>query len=482
MLMTMGPLLAVMAACIDPVAYGAKPDDGVSDTAAIQKAIDVAIDQHADVCLAEGVFDLDRPGRYASLVVARGPLVIRGTGPDTVLEMNGDGGQSDWYGIWLRGADTVTIQDLAIRATETTNTKEQTHLIQIGKGTQHVLVQRVRMGPMRRFDQPRGEGARGDCIKMIGERDAPIQDVVILDSDFISCDRSGITIQRGIQRLTVAHSAFWDASDAAIDFEPTGPGPLEDFTFYDLAIGRPRDAQGPWAISLGGFRTEHAKNIVVSQCDIQGGGIDVLEAEHVLLDHDHIVQTNGTYATVFLEKFVHDLVITNSTIERLASATAAPVVQVIHAHDESSSHVRIVDNELRQHTDGPVVSLASASDVEVTNNQLTYDGGQGTTPAVEVDSVIGQVDDVAIQSNQIHGPIGPAVRLYAHRAPIGRVLVTGNHGSQAVKSIDCVSRVDRPFRAPIQVGDNDFDRSAATCDAIRPAPRPVVPRRPAASP
>jgi hypothetical protein len=57
---------------------------------------------------------------------------------------------------------------------------------------------------MRRPDQPIGAGAGGDCIRLLGEKEQMVEDVTISDSDFIGCDRSGITVQRGVRRLTVA--------------------------------------------------------------------------------------------------------------------------------------------------------------------------------------------------------------------------------------------------------------------------------------
>jgi len=127
--------VVVAAACVDPAAFGAVPNDGMSDTQAIQQAIDRAETGAGEVCLGPGEWDLDRSKGIPSLVIERGPLVIRGAGTTTVLRMKGSGHHGAWRAIQVRGpAHDVTIRDLTIDGLGAYDTEEQTHLLEIAMG------------------------------------------------------------------------------------------------------------------------------------------------------------------------------------------------------------------------------------------------------------------------------------------------------------------------------------------------------------
>jgi hypothetical protein len=463
----MGALLAVLAACADPTAYGAIPNDHQPDTVAIQKAIDAAEASGGEVCIPAGTFELDHPDRIGSLLVTKGNLVIHGVGADTVLNMVGDGRRGAWYGMWIDGASDVTVRDLTFTATGTSNTKEQTHEMQIGPGATRIALDRVRFGPMRRPDQQVGAGAGGDCVRILGEPNAMDEDVVITNSSFVDCDRSGIGVQRGVRRVTVAKDTFSGIGDTPIDFEPSAPGPVEDLVFSDLTVTRTPDAQGAWAMTIGGpSANQPARRVVVTGCDFSGGGIGLLNADGVVIANNRITHGPGTQDTIHMMRWVAHIVLSHNRIERPATSTPGPVIGITHNNGVTPFAIRIEHNELIQHTARPIVSIMSASAVELRDNDLSYDGGQSMA-AIDAHAIIDQIDDLVVADNRVVGRVRTVVELAAQKAGIGRVTVTGNHAAEATTSVECLESQGR-MRAPIHADANDFGGATTTCAAMRP--------------
>jgi hypothetical protein len=466
----MGALLAVLAACADPAAYGAIPNDGKPDTAAIQQAIDAAEASSGEVCLGRGTFELDRPNTTASLLVAKGNIVIHGVGPETVLEMTGDGSRAAWYGLWVTKASNVALRDLTFTATGTRNTKEQTHVVQIGPAASNVSIDRVQFGPMRRRDQRVGEGAGGDCIRLLGEPDALVEDVTITHSTFVDCDRSSIGVQRGVRRVTVAHDSMSGTGDTPIDFEPSSTGPVEDLTFVDLKITRTPDAQGPFAMTIDGYGAEWpARRVVVTGCDISGGGIGMLNADDVVIADNHIRHGPGVMDTIHMMRVVTHVKVSHNTIERPATSPPGGVVGITHNNGGTPSSILVEHNELIQHTDFPIVAVTSASSVELRDNHLTYDG-KAAVAAIDAHAIVDQIDDLVVADNRIDGAVKPVVLLAAQRAGIGRVSIRNNRAAAATTGVQCLESAGQ-MRAPVDADANDFGSATSSCVAL-PPPQP----------
>jgi hypothetical protein len=76
--------------CYNPTAYGAIPDDGVSDRVPAQQALDAASATGGRVCFGAGVWTLTRApvgsyNRFAALSTHGQHVEISGEGPSTVL-------------------------------------------------------------------------------------------------------------------------------------------------------------------------------------------------------------------------------------------------------------------------------------------------------------------------------------------------------------------------------------------------------------
>ncbi|HRC58449.1 MAG TPA: hypothetical protein PKU97_21150 [Kofleriaceae bacterium] len=280
--------------CVSPLSHGAVPDDGKGDEVALQRTIAAAVAQRAAVCLPAGVFELGRTAGLASLVIDRGPVTLRGAGQTTILRMTGDGRRGDWRGLELRaGAHDVVLEDLTIDSLGTFNTEEQTHLVQVSPGARKITFRRLQLGPMRRADQAVGHGSGGDCLRLLGEAAQPVEDVVIAGSSFVDCDRSGVSLQRGLRRITISRCRFRGTGDSPVDFEPTAPGPIEDVSLVELDIVRPAKAQGAWAVTIGGHGDDVATRITMTGCTLRGGGVGMLNVGEVSIEGNDIEHGEG---------------------------------------------------------------------------------------------------------------------------------------------------------------------------------------------
>jgi hypothetical protein len=464
----MGPLIAVLAACVNPVAYGAVADDGKPDNDALQQAVEAAEQQGhgAEVCIPDGTFDLGPPTRLASVWIRKGDIAIHGNGEEaTVLRMSGDGEGKTWYGLFLYGATHVELRDFTITATATTHTQEQTHLIQIGPTAVNIHVTGLRLGPMRRADQAIGDGAGGDCIRLLGEADQMVEQVTIDNDDFIGCDRSGVTVQRGVRGLVVAHDSFSLIGDTPIDFEPTATAPIENIAMIDLAITRAPKAQGTWAITIAGYGMENpTRNVVVSDCDLVGGGIGLLNTKDVIIANNRITHGTGTNNTIHAMRRVISLLVKHNVIVRPADSPPGALVGMSHNNGGIPTDIHIIDNELTQATNAPLVDDVSAPSVEIRGNHMIYRGDKPSY-AVQVNAVADDVDDITVAGNTIEGAIAGVLRLAASHQSIGHVSLAHNHSPNAPVSVQCEASNGK-FNAPITEDSDQLGKARSNCATL----------------
>jgi hypothetical protein len=213
--------------CLQTEDFAAVPNDGADDRVQLQAAIDAA--QTGPRCLAigQGTFHSTRkptPGTASipSLRITR-TLTLRGAGADaTVLAMLGSGilpeetAPRDWRLLKVSGAADVSISDLRFDGSARTATGEQTHLLHLIGPTKHVVVERASL------TLPEiGPTTGGDCIRLLSQVGALVRDTTIRDVTGPDCDRSFISLQRGVDGLVIERSESVRVRDQAIDFEPT---------------------------------------------------------------------------------------------------------------------------------------------------------------------------------------------------------------------------------------------------------------------
>lgn len=433
------PLVAAAIACISPLAYGAVPNDGKPDQAALAKALAEAHAKRAAVCLPAGVFELGRTDDRASLVIDRGPVTLRGAGAATVLRMTGDGRKGDWRGLELRGgARDVVIEELTIDSLGTFNTEEQTHLIQLSAGVRKVVLREVHLGPMRRPEQKIGEGSGGDCVRLLGEGDRMIEDVVIRDSTFVDCDRSGVSLQRGLRRISITRSSFRGTGDAAVDFEPTAPGPIERVTLSELEIEQAAGSQASWAMTIGGHGESVATGVNVTDCKLRGGGIGLLNVGEVLVLGNEITHGSSAAATIALRRRAGLVRLERNVIVRPAAAPPGALIEAQHNNGLTPTALRISGNHLRQETAAPLVSTTSLAELEVSKNLLEYQAQDTRQFIIDTHAVAADAGKIRVLDNTIRGATAAAaLRLDARKRAVSGVELRGNVAESLGESVAC---------------------------------------------
>lgn len=464
------PLFAAAAvACISPLAFGAVAGDGLGDEQAIAAAILEARQRNAAVCLPAGVFELARPVQLASLVID-GPVTLRGEGASTILRMTGDGRQGDWRGIELRaGARGVIFEDLAIDSLGTFNTEEQTHLVQLSPGVSRVTFRRVQFGPMRHPGQSEGEGSGGDCLRLVGEAHAMVEDVVVARSLFVDCDRSGVSLQRGLRRVVIARSMIRGTGDSPIDFEPTAPGPIEDVVMTGLSIQRGPQAQGSWGIAIGGYGNDVATRITVADNVLEGGGVGMLNVGHVLVAQNEIRHGTGAGPTLSVRRRAEQVLVQDNLIVRPSGAPAAALIDAQHNNGFAPTSLQLVENQLQQETSAPVISSQSVARLEVRGNLIEYRGPDVRQFVITTHATAADAERVVMTGNTIRGAARGALRLDARSRAVRGVKMRGNLSGSVSASVACEAQAEGRF-GEVEESGNDFGGAGAECSQVPTLP------------
>jgi hypothetical protein len=429
-------LLALLASCVSPTDYGAVPDDRGDDAPAFQRAIDHAIAEHAELCVPAGVWNLARTvGHVGSIeVLGTGPITIRGAGPRTVLRMSGPGHRREWGGLYVKNAHGVVIRDLTIDGLDATDTKEQTHLIELAAGTHDVVISQVTLGPMRRPDQKIGDGIGGDCLRLLGEVGHEVADVLVADTRFVDCDRSGVGIQRALRNIALVRDTISGTGDTSIDFEPTGRGTIEDVAMVDLTIHHPPEAQCAWAITLTGIGEDLARRLLVERSTLDGGGISMLNVAEVEIADNEITSHPrvGSKPTIQVIRRGTDIRLLRNNISRSATSEPGFVFRAEHNNGQIPRGITITDNTIDQATGHPVIGAISVSDVVVRHNVIDVAAGAPGQPVVQASAVIADMSGVTVEDNEVRGAPGSLVAASArgdHK--LSTVAVRGNRAGGA---------------------------------------------------
>lgn len=475
------PLFAAAAfVCLDPAAYGAVPDDGKPDEEALARVIAAASAQRAAVCLPPGVLELGRTAGLASLTIDRGPVTLRGVGPRSVLRMTGDGRRGDWRGLELRaGARDVVLEDLTIDSLATFNTEEQTHLVQVSPGAERVTLRRVQLGPMRRPEQRVGEGSGGDCLRLLGEADKPVRDVVIAGTSFVDCDRSGISLQRGLRGVTISRSRFRGTGDSPVDFEPTAPGPIEDVALVELDIERPPTAQGAWAVTIGGHGDDVATNVTMIGCKLRGGGVGLLNVGEVLLTGNDIEHGDGVAPTISVRRRAGKVRIEGNTITRPAGAPAGALIEAQHNNGVAPTALVVQRNVLRQQTAAAVISTISLAELDVVDNSIETTAGDARYFVVDTHAVLSDLARVRVTGNTIRGAAAAALRLDARERAVQGAELRDNVGAELQESVTCEAQRSGRI-GKVSASGNALGEASTRC-ALAPTPAAST-AKPAATP
>jgi hypothetical protein len=351
---------------------GVVANDGRDDRAALQAAIDALPATGGELCLPAGEYDFTRPprdaGGYASIDLAgRHGVVLRGAGADTVLRMVGDGLHRTWTLIHIRGgASQIAIRDLALDGAARTNTGEQVHLLQIGE-SRGTAVEHVWLA------MPRVADTGGDCIRLLGEAGAEVEAVELRDLVGTVCERSFISVQRGVVGVTIEHTRSIEVGGQAIDFEPSGKGAVGRFTIARNTFGRGAIARGGYTVAIGGGKAI-AEHVELRDNQILDGGLMMINVARSTITGNTITGNAAPRPVVVIARDVDDVTLVDNTITRSAASGRGPVVVIRHHKQEAPRNVRIAGGSIIQNADGDIVRAESVDGLELDGVALRFAG------------------------------------------------------------------------------------------------------------
>lgn len=464
--------LASLPTCSDPAVFGAAVGaDEAVNRAAFQAAIDEVASSPAGgtVCIGVGRWRLSRApagtyDRFAALYVGARPatttspaligrnVTIRGAGPETVLEVVGDQQSTTTILVdILPGADGVTVEQLTLDLTGTTNTSEQTHAVATSGTCAGLACQPIRNVTIRdvTFEHPRNtETRKGDCIRLLGNNEATrVYGVEITGNRFRQCARSAVTIQRGVFDAAIHDNPVIRSSKTCIDGEATG-GPTD--IDGRIVIANNTFTECATAISL----TSTQEAAVYGNAIV--GNVTVYRSSRVAITGNTVNHTAGNnMGTIDVANVCDGLTITGNTIAR--GGVAGPVVKLEPHSGGLCQGVAITGNSLTNNTPAWVVYMESISNVLIAANRMAITVPAPAMSAIYERSVLASspVVGLAITGNQISGPMSYVVRLHASPGTFGAgVAITGNVASGPAFGM-CLS--DAPgFTAPITVNGNSM--------------------------
>lgn len=450
--------------CFDPVAFGAVPNDGVTDRVPIQAAIDAATGAGGGtVCLAAGRWTVNRApagsyDRFAALSTHASHLTITGSGPGTVLDLPGDQGAATTAVISLDpGASDIVIERLSIDTSAARNTDEQTHAIEIGSGvctpangTCSLPVADITVRDVS-FNHPKIVGERkGDCIRLAGNTPATaVQRVSIIGASFTSCARSGIGVQRNVRSLAVLGNHFGDQiGDTPFDSEPTGGG-------GDDGLRMIGNSFAGTSVTYNATLTTY-RHVTISGNTFAGRGLFVYRSGDVVVADNTFDVTAPTSAGVIEVGNVADGVkIDNNMIRR--HGVAGPTIRILPHSGGLPGPMSISNNTIIADGDSTGVYVHSGRRISIRDNDITFTGAAPDGSGIHLEAISRSMDGLVITGNTITGPLGAggantyyaAVRLNASPFPINDVTLALNTARAAIHSLVCSQSTASNFPVPI---------------------------------
>ena len=400
--------------CLDVRTFGAVPDDGADDRAALQAAIDAASREHKDVCLPPGDLHVARrPGAITSVVVSKDGVGIRGVGAKSRIVMLGapEPQERDWWVIEVRG-NHHELRDFAMDGTNRGIVGEQTHMIQVAGPASDIVLRNLTL------TMPVQEGNRGgDCIRLLGATaNERVHDVLITKVHGKDCARSFIGFQRFISKVLVEDVTAVGGS--SIDMEPTGDGAIRDVTIRNARFTRGQTKRGGWTVALSGSQTVPSRDIVLEKSQIEGG-VWLYKVHGARIRDNTIRGGLPDRAMIKVVKDSQDIVIEGNTI--LREGPPGDGIEVNGHNGAWASRIVVRKNHIRHGADGFPIHAEPVDGIDITDNQIECLSNTSSHAAVFLRGVLVPIRNARIRRNHIRGNCSEAVRISQHGT-----LVTGS--------------------------------------------------------
>jgi hypothetical protein len=410
--------------------FGAQGDGATDDRERIQAAVSDAVARGlAGVFFPAGTYRVSRSlaagARWSVDLSEANDFVVAGEGPRSVVQlMDTTSATGDWHVFILRrGCRRVVFTDLVIdgnrqglRAPD-----EQSHGIEVEAGTEDLVIDRCTL-----------RNCHGDGVRLLGQggaNAAPVKRVRITNSAFIANKRSGIGVQRAVQRLIVSHCQFeGTATDSDIDFEPSGSLAPAEVLIQGCVI---KHANAAVAVSLSGISgPDPLVDARFSDNLLTGGELFCTDVARLAIQNNTIVapETPGrNRIPVQVQRGGDAVVIAGNTIVQDGLATEA-AVSLSEVNKRQVSRALVQGNLILARA-GHGVSCLSGDDVSVDNNLVVATGAAGA--GVFIRSEASPCSGISIRGNDIavrgDGNWQAGVRLVATEAQgIGDVSIVGN--------------------------------------------------------
>lgn len=393
--------LAALTACVDQLSTSSfessldtscvplAPVDG-DNREMLQAAIDAGCGR-----LGPGVYSVGANpnlSNRAALTLGPGQSLV-GSGALTVLMF-----QADVHGYWIglrMSGDESSLADISLDSSDMITTDEQSHLIEVHSASR-VSIERTWLRHPKRFDAAGIPQRGGDCVRVLAATTEAPAGASIIGNHFVSCDRSGVAIQRNTHRLVVSGNVFYETGDAAIDAEMTGTGIGGDWALVgNIAIDAP--------VHLAG--TGYAERVLFADNVLNGGGLDLYNVRSAIISGNTIVQRKAGPA-LKLTKSVDDIHVTNNIISREHDSTQA-VISASHHNSGNPGRLTFAGNTLRNIGPGAPVNLQSTEDVIFVGNRVQ---GSATT-AINIQGVSRSTEAAVVSANLFRGTFTVCVKL-----------------------------------------------------------------------
>jgi len=338
--------------CVNPMSFGAIPNDGGDDREAFQLAVDYAASLTTGriVCIPTGIWDISRrtsgTSKIPSIEVAGiTGLLITGAGPNTVVRMLGEGAQvpgghpGDWSLIQIRdGSSKIIVRDMTLDGTQRFNTQEQTHLLHLTGPVSDILVEGIT------FDFPGGPGLKGgDCIRLQGGLNKQVRGVTLRYLDGKVCDRSFIGFQCGVYNVLVDGVHNDVVGDHSIDSELCRGVGIGNITIVNSQFTHP--------LRLSGRSAHPAREITLKDSTVTGGGLIIRHVDGLLVENVGVEHMPGhSDAVVSVTGIARRVAFVNVHITRSPGSTAGLVFATNHDCTGTGCYSRMMYCSIKSHS------------------------------------------------------------------------------------------------------------------------------------
>lgn len=308
---------------------------------------------------------IDGKGAGIKLLIDAPATVIRQSGA-------GSGSSGDWYGFDIRNSAEVTFRGGKSSQRDVSSSGEQTHMFSIGDGTTDV-------NKVKFQDWDFVEGVGGDGIRCVGGTSGEVSLLTVLDCTFDGCDRSGISVQRGVRKVTVLGSRFKNTGDQDIDFEPTSDGFIGEFNIQGNDFIRSAGSTNN-AVTLSGYGGTYYsdKNRFIGNF-LDGGCINSGNLYNTIIANNYIAVDKGADPLIYLFRRGQGVKILHNHLIRGVNASAGQVIYVTQNNSYAPERVLIQGNTIEQNTLHNGVELEGVRHWKFLDNNLDVNLGTANT-------------------------------------------------------------------------------------------------------